>query len=448
MTTLATALKTGMVFNSGAVNNFDELVKGNRWEGAKETIPYLGGKGVGLVRLAGFTSSWMGLTTGLFDKAVLQNPELDELRGRLSTCSDEELQSACEALQKEIIGLDYPLYKCFVEQRRHIDPYQEMSRWAVRSSAVDEDGSGSSMAGLHDSFTNVLSGDIVPAVKKVWASAFSHRATAFRRAKNIDPSSPHMAVLVQYMVNAKVSGVCMSEDPMGKLPKDYMIIEAVHGLGESLVSGEVIPELVIGNRAGVIVDRSVSEQKVWINPLTNKLEDLPSKYNKTKLTKYHVSHIAAHLTRLQYFGAKGPLDIEWSSSDDIYGTVILLQVRPLFVAPRAISKEVINVLSTLPKGSLVGTPVNPGVISAKGSYSTQSAPILLAEKTNPDYLPRMLKSKAIITESGGLTCHAAMISRELNIPCIVGVGEGLRTMDGKEITIDGSTGTISLAGGK
>ena len=421
------------------INNLPEISDSHLWDGATIVTPYLGGKGMGLLRLGGSTRGWMGINTSVFQERVLNELSIKELRDKLGSCSDESLESLCKNIQNEIMNMS-DQSALFTMYRKYLDPYHEVNLWAVRSSAVDEDGSNS-MAGLHDSVLNVTPGNMSEAIKKVWASAFSYRATAFRRAKNIDPSSPMMAVIIQYMNETKISGVLLTEDPLGQLDKNYMIIESVMGLGESLVSGEVTPQLTVINSAGAVIEAIPSTQSKWINPKTNKMEDMKG-ITRVELNEQQIVQLHHKIIQLRNLGAVGPLDIEWCIGTKMFDYPVLLQVRPLFVAPRVIKGLEGKVV---PKGIIVGTGVSAGVAEGFGSYKDESAPILLAEKTSPDYLPRMLKSKGIITESGGLTCHAAMVSRELGIPCIVGVGSQLfKKANNKVITMDGTTGFIKV----
>lgn len=305
--------------------------------------------------------------------------------------------------------------------------------FAVRSSAIEEDGATASFAGQYDSYLGINTDGVMYAILQCWASSYSIRSLSYRRAMNIDPIPNGMAVIIQQMIRPSLSGVAFSKDPTGNT-FDTIIIEAIHGLGELLVSGEVEPTtFVLDNNSKQLLYKNVGKQGfrmglrynggVRITRMKDTLINIPPNI---------ITKLARILKTAESY-LNNAVDIEWASKGS---TLYILQARPMTALPQNI------------KGGSIGHGASPGIASGIGrmiSISDRSYKdnILLAYTTNPSNLPSMLEAAGVVTAVGGITCHAAIVSREIGIPCIVGIGSKLlASLVDENITIDGSTATI------
>ncbi|MCL2475285.1 MAG: phosphoenolpyruvate synthase [Chloroflexi bacterium] len=331
--------------------------------------------------------------------------------------------------------------------------YKEMGqgRVAVRSSATAEDLPEASFAGQQSTYLNIEGPDeVVSAVKRCWASLFEARAIYYREQHNFDHFSVGIAVPVQKMVQSEASGVAFTVEPITS-NVDQIVIEAIYGLGEGLVSGEVKPDLFIINKEdGNVISRNIAlqdtmlirnpditaqEMNIWA-PVINSMRE-KQKISDTELQKLikTVKGIEKHYGQ--------PQDIEWAKEgSEIY----ILQTRPVTtIVEGGVEKEEEIDAPIL----LDGDAASPGL--ATGPVKIIHDPtqidkvfegdILVAEMTTPDFVPAMKRAAAIVTDKGGRTSHASIVSRELGIPCIVGTTEATKILkNGQIITVDGANG--------
>lgn len=327
---------------------------------------------------------------------------------------------------------------------------------AVRSSATAEDLPEASFAGQQSTFLNVVGAEnVVLAVQACWASLFEGRAIFYREEAGYDHTKVGLAVPVQRMVQSEKSGVMFTVEPVTS-DATKITIEAVYGLGEGIVSGEISPDLYMVNKESLqIVSRTVVEQDRMIAQAANSdggheganawLEVAPELREAQKLSDEQIRELARIGRSVEeHYGSHQ--DIEWAYEG---GQFYLTQARPVTTMRQQHdtddgSEETAPVL-------LSGQPASPGVgiggvrivLDPHDIDIVRPGDVLVAEMTTPDFVPAMKRASAIITERGGRTCHAAIVSRELGIPCVVGAGHATTQLAvGREVTVDGSTGVV------
>jgi len=317
---------------------------------------------------------------------------------------------------------------------------------AVRSSATTEDLADASFAGQQESFLNIKGKvELILTIKKCFASLFTSRAIYYRHKKGYDNVKASLAVVVQRMVDSEKSGVIFSRDPTNQT-KD-IILEAVFGLGEGIVSGAITPDSYIVSRELEILKKEISDKKVAVTrdsgggKSLTKLSDEKSKQQVLK--DYEAKRLAEISLRLEEHYKK-PQDIEWAIEAD---EIFIVQTRSI----TTIGKKTEGRTNIGGEVLLTGLAASPGVASGKVKIINDLAEldkievgdILVTAMTNPDMVVSMQKSAAIITDEGGLTAHAAIVSREMGIPAIVGTREATKKLkDGDIVTVDGSSGKV------
>ncbi len=331
---------------------------------------------------------------------------------------------------------------------------------AVRSSATAEDLPGASFAGQQDTYLNVRGEDsVVYYVKRCWSSLFTARAISYRDAKGIPHDKTFMSVLVQKLVNARSAGVMFTLHPVTG-DRDKIVIESVWGLGEGIVSGEITPdEFIIDKKTLQILEKRISEKKIAVvrdeSGLTKKIELPPDKATQPSITDEEAIKLAEYGIKLENH-YNHALDIEWAIDADLKfpNNIFIVQVRYETVWSRkeAETKQVEAATPAETKVVVKGLPASPGVAVGKAKIcltledaakKIQPGDILVTKITNPDWVPYMRVASAIVTDEGGMTSHAAIVSRELGIPAVVGTGNATQVMkDGVTYTVDGSRGVV------
>ncbi len=322
---------------------------------------------------------------------------------------------------------------------------------AVRSSATAEDTAGASFAGMHESFTNVVgTSALLARVSDCWSSLFTERAVDYRTSKGI-VDEPVIAVVVQRMARVERAGVMFTSDPRGDAPH-HLVIEAAHGLGESVVSGSIEPDTyVVDTRTWSIASTRLGHQthRLVPGPDGSVLEEaVEPAEGRHVLEPYEVLDLARLGMEVQHhFGV--PQDVEWTIGG---GRTCVVQSRPITTGhARTSSGRSDDPSSGDPAVTLTGLGAAGG--TATGTVHVLDAPsealdliegeVLVAATTSPDWLPALRRASAVVTDSGGMTCHAAIVARELGVPCVVGTRtatEELRT--GDTVVVDGSAGTV------
>ena len=329
---------------------------------------------------------------------------------------------------------------------------------AVRSSATAEDLPDASFAGQQRTYLNVQGVDsVLETVKGCWASLFEARAIFYREEQHFDQLSVGIAVPVQRMVQSDVAGVMFTAEPT-RSDRTKVLVEAAYGLGESVVSGEITPDsYLIDKERGQILEKKLVPQswKLVRNADPTGTDDLnirrdvaPDHSGVFKLQDSQVKEVVELGLRLEETYGH-PQDVEWAFED---GRLYCVQTRPVTTLSDAVGQtaglEVDHDVNPL---LLTGSPASPGnamgpvrvVLDVGRLGIVQEGDVLVTEMTTPDYVPAMKRAAAIVTDQGGRTAHAAIISRELGIPCVVGTETATRDLaSGQTVTVDGSTGAI------
>lgn len=394
--------------------------------------------------------------------AKLQTPIRKLLQG-LDTHNVPDLMRRGKAIRELILGAKLP--DDFVEEI--VSAYKELSASykqksidvAVRSSATAEDLPDASFAGQQESFLNINGQkNLVETIQKCIASLFTNRAISYRVDKKFNHFSVALSVGVQKMIRADIgsSGVMFTIDTESGF-KDAMLINSTYGLGENIVQGKVNPdEFYFFKPTGTIISKNVGDKKIKMvynrkgkNPVKNvpvplkdQLKLSVSDKDILKLAKWGMI-IEKHY--------KGPMDIEWAV-DGLDKKLYILQARPETVQSQ-IKGNFIERYKLVKKGKVlcfgqsvgakIGSGVSHRIMSVKEINKFKPGQVLVTSMTDPDWEPIMKMASAIVTDQGGRTCHAAIVSRELGIPCIVGTKDGTRKIkNNKKITVNCAEGEV------
>ncbi len=320
---------------------------------------------------------------------------------------------------------------------------------AVRSSATGEDGADASFAGMNETFTNVRGeAELIEAVRNCWASLFGPRVVSYRASRGFT-ADPAMAVVVQLMVASERSGVAFTADPTTDAT-DRVVVEGAFGQGEVVVSGSVEPDTyVVSKENGEILSRRMGYKSFKIIRGTDGKDqrvELDEAQAEAQVLNDDEVRLIADIAIRSERHAGCPQDTEWAIAD---GKTYIVQTRPITTLNRA-GKPAAEQHQVL----LQGLPAVPGAASGvvrvltdvKDGARLQDGEVLVAQMTNPDWLPTMRRAAALVTDTGGMTCHAAIVARELGVPCIVGARTATKDLaDGTVVTVDGTHGRV-LAG--
>jgi pyruvate,water dikinase len=319
---------------------------------------------------------------------------------------------------------------------------------AVRSSATSEDTSDTSFAGMNETFTNVLgSDDLVDRVVDCWSSLYGDRVIAYRASKRI-VEEPAIAVVVQHMIDSERSGVLFTAEPSTG-DRDRIVIEAALGLGEVVVGGQVEPDTYILSKRGPrLLEMRVGEQSQRIvrgpDGRERRVDLDPTDGGTRVLSDAETIALAELGLRIEaHYGA--PQDVEWAIAGD---ATFVVQSRPITTLGRGASvarptlTEALLVSGLAASGGVASGPVHVCRHIADGE-ALIDGDVLVAPMTSPDWVPVMRRAAALVTDGGGVTCHAAIVSRELGLPCVVGTRRATSVLrDGEVVTVDGTHGTV------
>ena len=321
---------------------------------------------------------------------------------------------------------------------------------AVRSSATAEDTEAASFAGMNETFLNVRGPDeVVDAVRRCWSSLFGARTVFYRAKQGFGQSDMDIAVVVQLQILSTRAGVMFTIDPASG-DRDRLVIEGSLGLGESVVSGQVSPDRYVVDKETLHIEkRDVKRKELVIEPLpdggTRTRELSGEESTQPVLSDEEVREVAKLGIRDEgHYGT--PQDTEWAFDGE--GTAWMLQSRPVTASGGDKSAELAeHEGEALVRGLGAAPGVGHGEVKivsdlAKGN-DLKEGDVLVTHMTAPDWVPLMRRSAAIITDSGGMTCHAAIVSRELGIPCVVGAADATSKLrDGELVTVDATHGTV------
>ena len=386
------------------------------------------------------------VTAQAYDYFVEVSKIDDKIKELLSSISYEDtkqLNQATEQIRKLITDSKIPeeMEKEIIESYEHLDvneehvknntalgilkPSSEPIFVAVRSSATTEDLAEASFAGQQDSFLNVKGNDnLLKHIKKCFASLFTARATYYRNKQGFKHEEASLAVVVQKMVDSDKSGVIFSKDPAYK--NNNIIIESVYGLGEGIVSGKISPDRHIVSQDFKIIEQTIANKKIALTRDSGgqqiEVKLTPQRSTSQVLKNFEIHKLAEFAIRLEDHYKK-PQDIEFAIEGE---EIFIVQTRPI----TTIDKRIEKVEGEKVEGELIleGLAASPGIASGKiriienleDLHSLKEGEILVTKMTNPDMVVAMEKSAAIVTDEGGLTAHAAIVSREMGTPAIVG----------------------------
>jgi pyruvate, water dikinase len=426
----------------------------------KHDIPLVGGKGANLGEMwgAGFpVPNGFAVTVESYDIFLKRNAiaeKINELLKPVDVNDSDELDKVSQKVQRIVENSEMPpeVASEVIRGYKKLSGLFKPALVAVRSSATAEDLPGMSFAGQQATYLNIKGqNNLLVAVRDCWASLFTARAIFYRAQNKIDTSKVGISVIVQKMVQSDVSGVMFTINPVTN-DKDRIIVDAVWGLGEMIVQGSVIPDhYVVQKDTFAILSKEISNQSVQLiknGEKTDEREVPKSWRDKQKISDDEIVKLAKIAQGLQdhyYF----PQDIEWAKEGK---NLYIVQTRPVTTMKEEskVTKEGVKI-TDIP--ILNGAAASPGVgtgevkvlKSPKEIDRVKEGDVLVAKMTSPDYVPAMKKAAAIITDEGGQTSHAAIVSRELGIPCVVGTSEATTKLkDGDLVTVDGSTGSIYM----
>ncbi len=424
----------------------------------KHDISQVGGKGANLGEMtqAKFpVPNGFAVTVESYNLFLEKNQiaeRISEILKPVDVDQPDQLQAASNKVQKLVSSSIMPeeVADEVIKSYKKLSGLFKTALVAVRSSATAEDLPGMSFAGQQATYLNVKgSNNLLTAVRDCWASLFTARAIFYRAQNKIDTKKVRISVIVQKMVQSDVSGVMFTINPVNN-DKDRIVVDAVWGLGEMIVQGSVIPDhYVVQKETFSILSKEISDQSIQLIKKGEKTieTEVPAKWrSEQKITDEQIVKLAKIGQRLQehyYF----PQDIEWAKEgDDLY----IVQTRPVTTIKEA-GKEVKDGVKITDLPILTGAPASPGIgtgpvkvlKSPKEIDKVKAGDVLVAPMTSPDYVPAMKKASAIITDQGGQTSHAAIVSRELGIPCIVGTKEATKMLKDLDIvTVDGAKGLV------
>jgi pyruvate, water dikinase len=424
-------------------------------EVTKEDVGIVGGKGANLGEMtrAGFpVPPGFIITAGAYYRFLQENHLDEEIQHILKKVTYEDqksLEQASEQIQKLILqgNMSEQLAREITSAYDTLGEKQDVLV-AVRSSATAEDLPTASFAGQQETFLNVTGKEnVLQKVKQSWASLFKARAIFYRHENQFDRFKIGIAIPVERMIESEASGVMFTVDPVTN-DRSKIVIEAIYGLGELIVQGQVTPDhYEVDKNTLTILTKKIAPQTVKFikQGAENKEVKVTSiDQNAQKITDAEITQLAKLGQQLEEH-YQFPQDAEWAVEN---GNIYLVQTRPVTTLQEKqrqfISLEALQLL-------LTGDPASPGIASgtvkilqsAKEIEKLRSGDVLVAPQTNPDYVPAMKKAVAVVTDMGGRTSHAAIVSRELGIPAVVGTAHATTTLvDGMIVTVDGAKGNI------
>ncbi|MBW2673622.1 MAG: phosphoenolpyruvate synthase [Deltaproteobacteria bacterium] len=434
-----------------------------------EMIQELTGKGVNIPDGFAVTADayrYLLESAGIYD-------EIEHILSDLDTHDMHNLSEKGEKIRSLIYNAPLPddLNQAILDAYTKLcEEYGENTDVAVRSSATAEDLPDASFAGQQETYLNIRGTDaLVDACKRCFASLFTNRAISYREDKDFDHMSVALSIGVQKMVRSDLaaSGVIFSIDTESGF-REAVLLTGAYGLGEMVVQGTVNPDEFyvfkptlktgfkpilqkkLGTKEVKMIYASGKEEPVEIVPVEEddrkrfciEEEEILTLARWTAIIEDHYSKKAGYFK---------PMDIEWGK-DGNTGELFILQARPETVQ----SQRDVNVLESyklaetgkvLVTGTAVGSKIGAGpahiIENARDIRDFKKGEVLITDMTDPDWEPIMKIATAIITNKGGRTCHAAIISRELGVPCIVGTGDGTEKLKGvSEVTASCAEGQV------
>ncbi|UUM32780.1 phosphoenolpyruvate synthase [Vibrio japonicus] len=409
-------------------------------------------------------------TSAQLYRDFLHQNELDVPIASILSAMDKGVLSLAEAA-KEIRTLIQNSHFTPAQETLILDAYHELSERigvplasvAVRSSATAEDLPGASFAGQQESYLNIRGdADLLEACKQCFASLYTDRAIVYRQEQGFEHQQVALSIGIQQMIESECSGVMFSLDTESGFP-DVVIINGSWGLGETIVKGSVTPdrfmvykpllergktpiiEKQLGNKLEKMLFNSADGEAPTITLPTTEAERNQLVINDEEILQ--LSQWAMTIER--HYGCA--MDMEWAKDSHSH-KLYLVQARPETVESRKNSAVLVNYQlektsnPILLEGASVGSSIAVGqtytIMSPDDIAEFPEGAILVTERTDPDWVPLMRKAAGIITDSGGPTSHAAIVSRELKVPAIVGTEHATQTLtSGQTVTLSCAKGT-------
>ena len=434
----------------------------------KNDIPIVGGKGANLGEL---TQRGLDVPPGFcvtaggyihFIKKANLNEKIKERINNLNIEDSIELQKASTEIQNLINTTEIPqelaeeIVLAYGKLNEKIGI--ENSEVAVRSSATAEDLPEASFAGQQDTYLHIKgANELLNHVRKCWASLWTSRAIYYREIQGFDHFEVSISVVIQKMINSEKSGVMFTANPINNNTEEIMI-NASWGLGEAVVSGAVTPdEYIVNKKNKEIIEKHIAEKTVMIVKKDTGVGTVEinvgdyighDKINKQCLSDEEIILLGDYGLKIEEMYGRHQ-DIEWGFDKETK-ELYILQSRPITTLKGGATVEKVHEEKGL-KMLVRGLPASPGIGTGKVKNikdiseisRVEDGDVLVTVMTNPDMVPAMRKASAVVTDEGGRTCHAAIVSRELGIPCIVGAKEASEILkDDMEITVDATRGVV------
>lgn len=432
----------------------------------KDSLQVAGGKGANLGQMAhlGFpVPPGFAVSVSAYYSAIKSNGLEAKIKELLEDIKDDledsdKLDAASSAIKSLISQAPVPadisdqISRAYEELCNEAD--QSGVLVAIRSSATAEDLPSASFAGQQSTYLNIKGAQgVIEAVRDCWASLFESRAIYYRSKHDFDHMRVGLCAVVQQMIQSVSSGVMFTADPInGRL--DRVVIEAGWGLGEAVVSGLISPDMYLLSKAAdplKILNKTIAKQTVAIirTDSGETLETLVPKDKQSvqKLDDQNIMELGSIGCAIEKAYGGQPQDIEWAL--DSHGKLFIVQTRNITTLNQAHDVKEDEEIGAAP--ILKGLPASPGIAHGhvrlikdrRDLAKVQPGDIIVAHMTSPDYVPVMKRSGAIVTDAGGMTCHAAIVARELGIPCVVGTGSATDVLKPNTlITVDAHTGLV------
>ncbi len=437
----------------------------------KDSIAIAGGKGANLAEMVNLrlpVPNGFAVTAPTYKEFIehtnIKDKILQLLQG-LDIEDTERLQTIAEQIQKLISSTPIPEdiieeimdnYEVLGAEKRTEKAAQALVQGkdvfvAVRSSATAEDLPSASFAGQQATFLNVKGKEnVVKAVRDCWASLFTARAIYYREKQKFDHGKVLISALVQKMVNAEKSGIMFTVNPATN-KADEIVIEAIYGLGEMIVGGEVNPDMYLVDKAKTDIKKIEIRKQEWglfrseagtnlKKPIAKELQE------RQKISEKEIKELARFGKKLEeHYGL--PQDIEWAIEKN---EIFIVQTRAVTTfkpkaEERALAQEEAGKILLKGETASAGVAFGPVKIvrNATELGKVQKGDVLVTTMTMPDYVPAMQRAAAIVTDEGGLTCHAAIVAREMGTPCLVGTEHATEVLkEGEIITVHASRGLV------
>lgn len=432
---------------------FDEI--------GKEDVGIVGGKGANLGELTSFglpVPPGFCVTAEAYTKFI-KYAELDEVVKFLMEAVDvenvDDLTNVSREIQTKIKEKDFDpeleeeilrAYREFSEDIGVKDP-----EVAVRSSATAEDLPDASFAGQQDTYLHISGEEeLLNHIRDCFASLWTSRAIYYREKQNYDHFDVALSVVIQKMVNSEKSGVMFTANPINN-STDEMMINASYGLGEAVVSGIVTPdEYIIDKKTKKVIEKNISEKEYMVikneNGVGTRTVNVKDVLGEDAIKAEALS--AKELDTLIERGLKveklygSVQDTEWGFDTDTK-EFYFLQSRPITTLEEKKEEKLVTLCKGLPASPGIGRGKVKLIKDISEINLVEEGDVLVTAMTNPDMVPAMRKCAGVVTDEGGRTCHAAIVSRELQIPCIVGAKNATKSLKtGDTVTVDAVRGIV------